>query len=229
MRRKYQRVISLHEKYTFTQIFKILVNENKVSLIGDIGRISKDSIIDLFRAFEFNPNLDLTVETYTEAFFDKFKKEPTKLSKTSKNYFTEKEIEVLQESDFKLKYYPGFLLDYANLDGINNMYLHSSDNEDSFNNVVLTNEIDTTRYFKTLLEPFKILKKYNLDKKVYFVLIFKDKYIESDFIYSKAFKWFLEKTKGINILIECSDTNIDDLIEKSGTLRLKYNLSIQAK
>ena len=229
MRRKYQRVISLHEKYTFTQIFKILVNENKVSLIGDIGRISKDSIIDLFRAFEFNPNLDLTVETYTEAFFDKFKKEPTKLSKTSKNYFTEKEIEVLQESDFKLKYYPGFLLDYANLDGINNMYLHSSDNEDSFNNVVLTNEIDTTRYFKTLLEPFKILKKYNLDKKVYFVLIFKDKYIESDFIYSKAFKWFLEKTKGINILIECSDTNIDNLIEKLGTLRLKYNLSIQAK
>ena len=144
-------------------------------------------------------------------------------------YFSEKEIKILQESTFKLKYYPGFILNYANLDGINNMYLHSSDNEDSFENVVITKEIDTAKYFKTLLEPFEILKKYNLDKKMYFVLIFKDKHIESDFIYSKAFGWFLEKTKGINILIECSDTNVKDLMEKSHNLRIKYNLTIRSK
>lgn len=229
MRKEYQRVINFHEKYTFTQIFKILLMEKKVSLIGDIGRIPKESSIDFFRAFEFNPNLDLTIETYTESFFKKFKKDPNKLPKNSKEYFSEKEIKILQESTFKLKYYPGFILNYANLDGINNMYLHSSDNEDSFENVVITKEIDTTKYFKTLLEPFETLKKYNLDKKMYFVLIFKDKYIESDFIYSKAFRWFLEKTKGINILIECSDINVKDLMEKSYNLRIKYNLIIQPK
>ena len=229
MRRKYQRVINFHEKYTFTQIFKILINEERVSLIGDIGRIPKESAVDFFRAFEFNPNLDLTIETYTESFFKKFKKDPNKLPKNSKEYFSEKEIKILQESEFKLKYYPGFILNYANLDGINNMYLHSSDNEDSFENVVITKEIDTTKYFKTLLEPFETLKKYNLDKKMYFVLIFKDKYIESDFIYSKAFRWFLEKTKGINILIECSDTNVKDLLNKSKELRIKYNLTIRPK
>ena len=178
---------------------------------------------------EFNPKLELTVETYTDSFFKKFKKDPIKLPKSSKEYFSEKEIKILQESAFKLKYYPGFTLNYANLDGINNMYLHSSDNEDSFENVVITKEIDTAKYFKTLLEPFEILKKYNLDKKMYFVLIFKDKHIESDFIYSKAFRWFLEKTKGINILIECSDTNIKDLMEKSHNLRIKYNLTIRSK
>ena len=64
---------------------------------------------------------------------------------------------------------------------------------------------------------------------MYFVLIFKDKHIESDFIYSKAFRWFLEKTKGTNILIECSDTNIKDLMEKSHNLRIKYNLMIRSK
>ena len=229
MRKEYQRVINFHEKYTFTQIFKILIKEKNVSLIGDIGRIPKESTIDFFRAFEFNPNLDLTIETYTESFFKKFKKDPNKLPKNSKEYFSEKEIKILQESEFKLKYYPGFILNYANLDGINNMYLHSSDNEDSFNNVVITKEIDTAKYFKTLLEPFETLKKYNLDKKMYFVLIFKDKHIKSDFIYSKAFKWFLEKTKGINILIECSDTNVKVLMEKSHNLRIKYNLIIQPK
>lgn len=227
MQKEYQRVINFHEKYTFTQIFKILTKETKVSLVGDIGKIPKESIIDFFGAFEFNPNLDLTIETHTESFFKKFKKDPNKLPKNSKEYFTEKEIDTLQESEFKLKYYPGSVLDYANLDGINKMYLHSSDNEDSFENVVITKEIDTTKYFKKLLEPFETLKKYNLDKKIYFVLIFKDKHIESDFIYSKAFRWFLEKTKGINILIECLDTNVEDLMEKSSNLRIKYNLTIQ--
>ena len=229
MRKEYQRVINFHEKYTFTQIFKILIKEKKVSLIGDIGRIPKESAVDFFRAYEFNPNLDLTIETYTESFFKKFKKDPNKLPKNSKEYFSEKEIKILQESEFKLKYYPGFILNYANLDGINDMYLHSSDNEDSFENVVITKEFDTTQYFKTLLEPFETLKKYNLDKKMYFVLIFKDKHIKSDFIYSKAFKWFLEKTKGINILIECSDTNVKDLLNKSKELRTKYSLNIRSK
>lgn len=229
MQKEYQRVINFHEKYTFTQIFKILTKEKKVSLIGDIGRIPKESVIDFFRAFEFNPNLDLTIETYTEFFFKKFKKDPNRLPKNSKEYFSEKEINTLQESKFKLKYYPGSVSNYADLDGINKMYLHSSDNEDSFENVVITKEIDTTKYFKTLLEPFETLKKYNLDKKMYFVLIFKDKHIESDFIYSKAFRWFLEKTKGINILIECSDTNVKDLMEKSRNLRIKYNLIIRPK
>lgn len=229
MRRKYQRVINFHEKYTFTQIFKILINEERVSLIGDIGKVPKESTVDFFRALEFNPKLELTVETYTDSFFKKFKKDPIKLPKSSKEYFNEKEIKILQESDFNLKYYPGFTLNYANLDGINDMYLHSSDNEDSFENVVITKEFDTTQYFKTLLEPFETLKKYNLDKKMYFVLIFKDKHIKSDFIYSKAFKWFLEKTKGINILIECSDTNVKDLLNKSKELRTKYSLTIRSK
>ena len=71
MRRKYQRVINFHEKYTFTQIFKILINEERVSLIGDIGKVPKESAIDFFRALEFNPKLELTVETYTDSFFKK--------------------------------------------------------------------------------------------------------------------------------------------------------------
>ena len=71
------------KKYTFTQIFKILTmgGKKKFPLIGDIGRIPKESTIDFFRAFEFNPNLDLTIETYTESFFKKFKKDPNKLPK----------------------------------------------------------------------------------------------------------------------------------------------------
>ena len=194
--REYERIVLPKDKtLLFETVLSTLVKNQKVKIIGEFGNLEIKDIHDILSTKELNPDLLLTIQT-RGLFFDKFPPKSKMAVGKGKVYFGKESLKILKDTNLKIEYFPKL-----STDDILDMYIHDPDNKESFNNVVLIEERDPRYKLRKIFDTININKEYKLSSEIDLCIVFDETALKQNFIYSNAFRWFLEKAKRKNISV----------------------------
>ena len=198
----------------FNSILATLVKNQRVKIIGEFGKLEIKDIIDILLIKELNPDLLLTIQT-RGLFFNKFPPKNKISVGKGKLYFGKESLQILKDTNPKIEYFPK--LSTAN---ILDMYIHDPDNKESYNDTVLIEERDPRYKLRKIFDIVNNIKEYKLSLEIDLCIVFTETALKQNFIYSNAFRWFLEKAKRKNI-------NIRIIVSKKHNIKID-STSIEA-
>ena len=210
----------------FNSILATLVKNQRVKIIGEFGKLEIKDILDILLIKELNPDLLLTIQT-RGLFFNKFPPKNKISVGKGKLYFGKESLQILKDTNPKIEYFPKL-----STEDILDMYIHDPDNKESYNDVVLIEERDPRYKLRKIFDIINNIKEYKLSSEIDLCIVFNETALKQNFIYSNAFRWFLEKAKrkNINVRIIVSkkhDIKIDSTsIEAMGLFLTFPNLKI---
>ena len=198
----------------FNSILATLVKNQRVKIIGEFGKLEIKDILDILLIKELNPDLLLTIQT-RGLFFNKFPPKNKISVGKGKLYFGKESLQILKDTNPKIEYFPKL-----STDDILDMYIHDPDNKESYNNIVLIEERDPRYKLRKIFDIVNNIKEYKLSSEIDLCIVFTETALKQNFIYSNAFRWFLEKAKRKNI-------NIRIIVSKKHNIKID-STSIEA-
>lgn len=198
----------------FNSILATLIKNQKVKIIGEFGKLEIKDILDILLIKELNPDLLLTIQT-RGLFFNKFPPKNKISVGKGKLYFGKESLQILKDTNPKIEYFPKL-----STDDILNMYIHDPDNKESYNDIVLIEERDPRYKLRKIFDIINNIKEYKLSSEIDLCIVFTETALKQNFIYSNAFRWFLEKAKRKNI-------NIRIIVSKKHNIKID-STSIEA-
>ena len=198
----------------FDSILATLIKNQKVKIIGEFGKLEIKDILDILLIKELNPDLLLTIQT-RGLFFNKFPPKNKISVGKGKLYFGKESLQILKDTNPKIEYFPKL-----STDDILDMYIHDPDNKESYNDIVLIEERDPRYKLRKIFDIVNNIKEYKLSSEVDLCIVFTETALKQNFIYSNAFRWFLEKAKRKNI-------NIRIIVSKKHNIKID-STSIEA-
>ena len=192
----------------FDSILATLIKNQRVKIIGEFGKLEIKDILDILLIKELNPDLLLTIQT-RGLFFNKISVGKGKL------YFGKESLQILKDTNPKIEYFPKL-----STDDILDMYIHDPDNKESYNDTVLIEERDPRYKLRKIFDIVNNIKEYKLSSEIDLCIVFTETALKQNFIYSNAFRWFLEKAKRKNI-------NIRIIVSKKHNIKID-SASIEA-
>ena len=198
----------------FNSILATLVKNQRVKIIGEFGKLEIKDILDILLTKELNPDLLLTIQTRC-LFFNKFPPKNKISVGKGKLYFGKESLQILKDTNPKIEYFPKL-----STDDILDMYIHDPDNKESYNDTVLIEERDPRYKLRKIFDIINNIKEYKLSSEIDLCIVFNETALKQNFIYSNAFRWFLEKAKRKNI-------NIRIIISKKHNIKID-STSIEA-
>ena len=198
----------------FDSILATLIKNQKVKIIGEFGKLEIKDIIDILLIKELNPDLLLTIQT-RGLFFNKFPPKNKISVGKGKLYFGKESLQILKDTNPKIEYFPKL-----STDDILDMYIHDPDNKESYNDTVLIEERDPRYKLRKIFDIVNNIKEYKLSSEIDLCIVFTETALKQNFIYSNAFRWFLEKAKRKNI-------NIRIIVSKKHNIKID-STSIEA-
>ena len=210
----------------FNSILATLVKNQRVKIIGEFGKLEIKDILDILLIKELNPDLLLTIQT-RGLLFNKFPPKNKISVGKGKLYFGKESLQILKDTNPKIEYFPKL-----STDDILDMYIHDPDNKESYNDIVLIEERDPRYKLRKIFDIINNIKEYKLSLEIDLCIVFTETALKQNFIYSNAFRWFLEKAKrkNINVRVIVSkkhNTKIDSTSIEAMSLFLTFpNLKI---
>ena len=198
----------------FDSILATLVKNQRVKIIGEFGKLEIKDILDILLIKELNPDLLLTIQT-RGLFFNKFPPKNKISVGKGKLYFGKESLQILKDTNPKIEYFPKL-----STDDILDMYIHDPDNKESYNDIVLIEERDPRYKLRKIFDIANNIKEYKLSSEIDLCIVFTETALKQNFIYSNAFRWFLEKAKRKNI-------NIRIIVSKKHNIKID-STSIEA-
>ena len=198
----------------FNSILATLVKNQRVKIIGEFGKLEIKDILDILLIKELNPDLLLTIQT-RGLLFNKFPPKNKISVGKGKLYFGKESLQILKDTNPKIEYFPKL-----STDDILDMYIHDPDNKESYNDIVLIEERDPRYKLRKIFDIVNNIKEYKLSSEIDLCIVFTETALKQNFIYSNAFRWFLEKAKRKNI-------NIRIIISKKHNIKID-STSIEA-
>lgn len=198
----------------FNSILATLVKNQRVKIIGEFGKLEIKDILDILLIKELNPDLLLTIQT-RGLFFNKFPPKNKISVGKGKLYFGKESLQILKDTNPKIEYFPKL-----STDDILDMYIHDPDNKESYNDTVLIEERDPRYKLRKIFDIVNNIKEYKLSSEIDLCIVFNETALKQNFIYSNAFRWFLEKAKRKNI-------NIRIIVSKKHNIKID-STSIEA-
>jgi hypothetical protein len=198
----------------FNSILATLIKNQKVKIIGEFGKLEIKDILDILLIKELNPDLLLTIQT-RGLFFNKFPPKNKISVGKGKLYFGKESLQILKDTNPKIEYFPKL-----STDDILDMYIHDPDNKESYNDIVLIEERDPRYKLRKIFDIINNIKEYKLSSEIDLCIVFNETALKQNFIYSNAFRWFLEKAKRKNI-------NIRIIVSKKHNIKID-STSIEA-
>lgn len=198
----------------FNSILATLVKNQRVKIIGEFGKLEIKDILDILLTKELNPDLLLTIQT-RGLFFNKFPPKNKISVGKGKLYFGKESLQILKDTNPKIEYFPKL-----STDDILDMYIHDPDNKESYNDIVLIEERDPRYKLRKIFDIINNIKEYKLSSEIDLCIVFTETALKQNFIYSNAFRWFLEKAKRKNI-------NIRIIVSKKHNIKID-STSIEA-
>ena len=198
----------------FNSILVTLVKNQRVKIIGEFGKLEIKDILDILLIKELNPDLLLTIQT-RGLFFNKFPPKNKISVGKGKLYFGKESLQILKDTNPKIEYFPKL-----STDDILDMYIHDPDNKESYNDIVLIEERDPRYKLRKIFDIVNNIKEYKLSSEIDLCIVFTETALKQNFIYSNAFRWFLEKAKRKNI-------NIRIIVSKKHNIKID-STSIEA-
>ena len=198
----------------FDSILATLVKNQRVKIIGEFGKLEIKDILDILLIKELNPDLLLTIQT-RGLFFNKFPPKNKISVGKGKLYFGKESLQILKDTNPKIEYFPKL-----STDDILDMYIHDPDNKESYNDIVLIEERDPRYKLRKIFDIVNNIKEYKLSSEIDLCIVFTETALKQNFIYSNAFRWFLEKAKRKNI-------NIRIIVSKKHNIKID-STSIEA-
>ena len=177
----------------FDSILATLVKNQRVKIIGEFGKLEIKDILDILLIKELNPDLLLTIQT-RGLFFNKFPPKNKISVGKGKLYFGKESLQILKDTNPKIEYFPKL-----STDDILDMYIHDPDNKESYDDIVLIEERDPRYKLRKIFDIVNNIKEYKLSSEIDLCIVFTETALKQNFIYSNAFRWFLEKAKRKNI------------------------------
>ena len=179
----------------FDSILATLIKNQRVKIIGEFGKLEIKDILDILLIKELNPDLLLTIQT-RGLLFNKFPPKNKISVGKGKLYFGKESLQILKDTNPKIEYFPKL-----STDDILDMYIHDPDNKESYNDTVLIEERDPRYKLRKIFDIVNNIKEYKLSSEIDLCIVFTETALKQNFIYSNAFRWFLEKAKRKNINI----------------------------
>ena len=198
----------------FNSILATLVKNQRVKIIGEFGKLEIKDILDILLIKELNPDLLLTIQT-RGLLFNKFPPKNKISVGKGKLYFGKESLQILKDTNPKIEYFPKL-----STDDILDMYIHDPDNKESYNDTVLIEERDPRYKLRKIFDIVNNIKEYKLSSEIDLCIVFNETALKQNFIYSNAFRWFLEKAKRKNI-------NIRIIVSKKQNIKID-STSIEA-
>ena len=198
----------------FDSILATLVKNQRVKIIGEFGKLEIKDIIDILLIKELNPDLLLTIQT-RGLLFNKFPPKNKISVGKGKLYFGKESLQILKDTNPKIEYFPKL-----STNDILDMYIHDPDNKESYNDIVLIEERDPRYKLRKIFDITNNIKEYKLSLEIDLCIVFTETALKQNFIYSNAFRWFLEKAKRKNI-------NIRIIVSKKHNIKID-STSIEA-
>ena len=198
----------------FDSILATLVKNQRVKIIGEFGKLEIKDILDILLIKELNPDLLLTIQT-RGLFFNKFLPKNKISMGKGKLYFGKESLQILKDTNPKIEYFPKL-----STDDILDMYIHDPDNKESYNDIVLIEERDPRYKLRKIFDIVNNIKEYKLSSEIDLCIVFTETALKQNFIYSNAFRWFLEKAKRKNI-------NVRVIVSKKHNIKID-STSIEA-
>ena len=198
----------------FDSILATLIKNQRVKIIGEFGKLEIKDILDILLIKELNPDLLLTIQT-RGLLFNKFPPKNKISVGKGKLYFGKESLQILKDTNPKIEYFPKL-----STDDILDMYIHDPDNKESYNDVVLIEERDPRYKLRKIFDIVNNIKEYKLSSEIDLCIVFTETALKQNFIYSNAFRWFLEKAKRKNI-------NIRIIVSKKHNIKID-STSIEA-
>ena len=198
----------------FNSILATLVKNQRVKIIGEFGKLEIKDILDILLIKELNPDLLLTIQT-RGLFFNKFPPKNKISVGKGKLYFGKESLQILKDTNPKIEYFPKL-----STDDILDMYIHDPDNKESYDDIVLIEERDPRYKLRKIFDIVNNIKEYKLSSEIDLCIVFTETALKQNFIYSNAFRWFLEKAKRKNI-------NIRIIVSKKHNIKID-STSIEA-
>ena len=199
----------------FNSILVTLVKNQRVKIIGEFGKLEIKDILDILLIKELNPDLLLTIQT-RGLFFNKFPPKNKISVGKGKLYFGKESLQILKDTNPKIEYFPKL-----STDDILDMYIHDPDNKESYDDIVLIEERDPRYKLRKIFDIVaNNIKEYKLSSEIDLCIVFTETALKQNFIYSNAFRWFLEKAKRKNI-------NIRIIVSKKHNIKID-STSIEA-
>ena len=198
----------------FDSILATLIKNQRVKIIGEFGKLEIKDILDILLIKELNPDLLLTIQT-RGLFFNKFPPKNKISVGKGKLYFGKESLQILKDTNPKIEYFPKL-----STDDILDMYIHDPDNKESYNDTVLIEERDPRYKLRKIFDIVNNIKEYKLSLEIDLCIVFTETALKQNFIYSNAFRWFLEKAKRKNI-------NIRIIVSKKHNIKID-STSIEA-
>ena len=198
----------------FDSILATLIKNQRVKIIGEFGKLEIKDILDILLIKELNPDLLLTIQT-RGLFFNKFPPKNKISVGKGKLYFGKESLQILKDTNPKIEYFPKL-----STDDILDMYIHDPDNKESYNDIVLIEERDPRYKLRKIFDIINNIKEYKLSSEIDLCIVFTETALKQNFIYSNAFRWFLEKAKRKNI-------NIRIIVSKKHNIKID-STSIEA-
>ena len=198
----------------FDSILATLVKNQRVKIIGEFGKLEIKDILDILLIKELNPDLLLTIQT-RGLFFNKFPPKNKISVGKGKLYFGKESLQILKDTNPKIEYFPKL-----STDDILDMYIHDPDNKESYNDTVLIEERDPRYKLRKIFDIVNNIKEYKLSSEIDLCIVFNEIALKQNFIYSNAFRWFLEKAKRKNI-------NVRIIVSKKHNIKID-STSIEA-
>ena len=198
----------------FNSILATLVKNQRVKIIGEFGKLEIKDILDILLIKELNPDLLLTIQT-RGLFFNKFPPKNKISVGKGKLYFGKESLQILKDTNPKIEYFPKL-----STDDILDMYIHDPDNKESYNDIVLIEERDPRYKLRKIFDIINNIKEYKLSSEIDLCIVFTETALKQNFIYSNAFRWFLEKAKRKNI-------NVRIIVSKKHNIKID-STSIEA-
>ena len=198
----------------FDSILATLIKNQRVKIIGEFGKLEIKDILDILLIKELNPDLLLTIQT-RGLFFNKFPPKNKISVGKGKLYFGKESLQILKDTNPKIEYFPKL-----STDDILDMYIHDPDNKESYNDTVLIEERDPRYKLRKIFDIVNNIKEYKLSSEIDLCIVFTEIALKQNFIYSNAFRWFLEKAKRKNI-------NIRIIVSKKHNIKID-STSIEA-
>ena len=198
----------------FDSILATLIKNQKVKIIGEFGKLEIKDILDILLIKELNPDLLLTIQT-RGLFFNKFPPKNKISVGKGKLYFGKESLQILKDTNPKIEYFPKL-----STDDILDMYIHDPDNKESYNDIVLIEERDPRYKLRKIFDIVNNIKEYKLSSEIDLCIVFTETALKQNFIYSNAFRWFLEKAKRKNI-------NVRVIVSKKHNIKID-STSIEA-
>ena len=198
----------------FDSILATLIKNQRVKIIGEFGKLEIKDILDILLIKELNPDLLLTIQT-RGLLFNKFPPKNKISVGKGKLYFGKESLQILKDTNPKIEYFPKL-----STDDILDMYIHDPDNKESYNDIVLIEERDPRYKLRKIFDIINNIKEYKLSSEIDLCIVFTETALKQNFIYSNAFRWFLEKAKRKNI-------NVRVIVSKKHNIKID-STSIEA-